>query len=90
MAKNKTDETEKVTILDFVIPEKIDAFCREYTFVGKFQEGCTMYNDSKLREFFKAYVCPHGDPLQWYVSQLAERGYYLTVDILPEPAIYVM
>ena len=48
-----------------------------------------VFNEERLREFFKAYVFPLGDPLKLYLQELAIKGFYMSVSIMGEPAILV-
>ena len=43
-----------VTLDDFVIESKIEAFCRTYKPLSAWTEDCDVFNDSKLRTYFKA------------------------------------
>lgn len=77
-----------VTLDDFVIESKIEAFCRTYKPLSAWTEDCDVFNDSKLRTYFKAVVCPYGDPLVLYLQELALRGFSMKNDESGEPVIY--
>jgi len=86
MAKDK-EEGAKVSLEDFIIPQKIDAFCNAYAPCGAENYADEVFTDNRLREFFKAYVCSLGDPLSVYVDRLYKAGFSLTVTMSGEPAI---
>ena len=92
MAKKKQEMTEQggTTLADFVIPDKVEAFVRCYQPATEMNEMVEVFNDAKLREFFKAWYCPIGDPLTEYLCMLRAQGYKMTVDpATNEPAIIV-
>lgn len=82
------DDQAVVTLDDFVIESKIEAFCRTYKPLNAWTEDCDVFNDSKLRTYFKAVVCPYGDPLVLYLQELALRGFSMKNDESGEPVIY--
>ena len=82
------DEQSEVTLQDFVIPEKIEAFCNQYEPQDHWTEGCDTYTDYQLRSYFKAVVCPLGDPLSLYLLELGYRGFKMRNDESGEPVIY--
>lgn len=82
-----TEQTE-VTLQDFVIPAKIEAFCEKYKPLSHWREDCDMFTDYQLRTYFKAVVCPLGDPLSIYLQELALRGFKMKDDECGEPVIY--
>ena len=63
-------EVEKISLRDFVIPEKLQAFVRGYVPCNEGDPGYEQFDDSRLREVFKAYVCGLGDPLKLYIEDL--------------------
>lgn len=81
-------EQPEVTLQDFVIPAKIEAFCDKYKPLDHWCESCDTFTDSQLRTYFKAVVCPLGDPLSIYLQELATRGFKLRDDESGEPVIY--
>lgn len=83
-----TEQTE-VTLQDFVIPAKINAFCSQYEPLDHWTEDCDVFTDYQLRTYFKAVVCPLGDPLSLYIAELGYRGYRMKNDECGEPVIYV-
>lgn len=82
-----TDQLE-VTLQDFVIPAKIQAFCDQYKPQGYWTEDCDVFTDYQLRSYFKAVVCPLGDPLSLYIQELEARGFKMHNDECGEPVIY--
>ena len=90
--KQEFDNTEQaeVTLEDYIIPAKIEAFCEQYRPVNKWTEGCDTFTDYQLRTYFKAVVCPLGDPLALYLQELEYRGFKMRNDECGEPVIYAM
>ena len=93
MGQKKKDEIviseqSEVTLQDFVIPSKIQAFCDQYKPQDRWTEDCDMYTDYQLRTYFKAVVCPLGDPLALYLKELELRGFKMRNDECGEPVIY--
>lgn len=90
MKKQKDEITDQaeVTLQDFVIPAKIEAFCSQYKPQNHWTEDCDIFTDSQLRTYFKAVVCPFGDPLSLYLQELAFRGFRMKQDECGEPVIY--
>ena len=82
------DEQVEVTLQDFVIPAKIEAFGNQYEPQNRWTDGCEVFNDARLREYFKAIVCPLGDPLSLYLQELGYKGFHMQNDESGEPVIY--
>ena len=82
------DEQAEVTLQDFVIPAKVEAFCRQYKALDHWVDGCEVFNDARLREYFKAIVCPLGDQLSLYLQELSYQGFRMQNDESGEPVIY--
>lgn len=82
-------EPEGPALEDFVVLAKVEAFCGAFEPCGE-DEAEETFNDARLREFFKAYVCSAGDPLAIYLNRLAsEGGFYMQIDsITCEPVIF--
>lgn len=78
----------QVTLDDFVIPAKITAFCNQYAPLDHWTEDCDTYTDYQLRSYFKAVVCPLGDPLSLYLQELSYHGFKMHNDESGEPVIY--
>ena len=94
MAKNDYDndngEGKKgASLEDFFIYDKVTAFARKYRPAEEQTFSTEVFNEERLREFFKAYVFPLGDPLKLYLQELAIKGYYMSVSVTGEPAILV-
>ena len=81
-------EKAEVTLQDFVIPSKIQAFCNQYKPQDHWTEDCDVFTDYQLRTYFKAVVCPLGDPLSLYLQELEMRGFKMRNDECGEPVIY--
>ena len=81
-------EKVEVTLQDFVIPSKIQAFCNQYQPQDHWTEDCDVFTDYQLRTYFKAVVCPLGDPLSLYLQELEMRGFRMRNDECGEPVIY--
>lgn len=94
MGKRKKDfeltEQVEATLADFVIPAKVTAFCDSYRPLNEWQEGCDTFTDYQLRSYFKAVVCPLGDPLSLYLQALDVHGFRMHNDVCGEPVIYAM
>lgn len=82
------DEQPQVTLQDFVIYAKIEAFCAKYAPCSHWTEDCDVFTDYQLRTYFKAVVCSLGDPLALYLEELAARGFKMVDDECGEPVIY--
>jgi hypothetical protein len=83
-------EGGSTSLADFIVPQKVDAFCNAYTPCDYEDETTEVFTDARLREFFKAWICPLGDPLATYLTLLSARGYTMRVSITGEPAIFVV
>lgn len=75
-------EGPKVNLEDFMIMEKVEAFLAAYRPAGTQTMQTEEFDDARLREFFKAYVCPLGDPLKIYVRTLATHGFQMQTSIV--------
>lgn len=94
MAKKNNDPTkgaeeQGTTLEDFVIPQKLDAFSEAYEPVDE-SMATEIFDDARLRQFFKAYPCSLGDPLVIYLARLNDMGYFMHVSATGEPAIFVV
>lgn len=84
------EEKKQVTIDDFVINEKVDAFTRYYRPASASDLHVTEFDEVRLRCYFKAYSMPLGDPLVVYVSALAAKGFRMETSLVfGEPVIRV-
>ena len=86
----KLEIKDGVSINDFIVLQKIQAFTDAYEPAG--EEGFNTYSfdDRKLREFFKAYPIPSvGDPLSAYIDSLEMYGFTLNIGLSGEPVIIV-
>lgn len=84
-------EVPKVTLEDFIVEEKVDAFSETFEPCDELDYEAEAFDDSKLREYFKAYVCGLGDPLRLYVGLLVTLHDFKFVTSIAtgEPTIFV-
>lgn len=87
MGKKKDNEGEVSTLLDFIIPQKVDAFVEAYMPTDIESELTEYFTDAKLREFFKAWICPAGDPLKEYLNILCQHGFRMKVTMAGDVAV---
>lgn len=86
---NEEEKSSGVSLEDYVIQDKINAFIQHYK-PAKDESTCDeVYTDAKLRQFFKAWPCTLGDPLSIYTSTLRESGFIMKVSLSGEPAYFV-
>lgn len=78
------------TLEDFVIEQKITAFTNAYECCEVEKFATKVFDETKLRAFFKAYPCSLGDPLTIYLNRLEAAGFVMRVSMMEEPAIFVM
>jgi len=82
-------EVAKVSLEDFVVLEKVQAFCRAYEPCNELDEGYEQFNDAQLRQLFKATVCGLGDPLKIYIEELKLGGFHMAMSLATgEPCIF--
>lgn len=84
-------DVEKISLRDFVIPEKVSAFVRDFEPCDEFDLGAERFDDGRLREYFKAYVCGLGDPLALYLEdlKLAPEPFRMVTSVATnEPCIF--
>ena len=77
------------TINDFLTPQKVTAFSDYYVNAEYEGDDTETFDDGRLRQFFKAYVTPMGDPLQGYLEMLGRLGFRMQVSMTGEPALVV-
>jgi len=79
----------QVHLEDYVIKEKVSAFVRCYAPCGEGDDGYEQFDDARLREVFKAYVCGLGDPLKLYIEDLQMAGFRMECSVVTgEPCIF--
>lgn len=79
----------QVHLSDYVIPEKVAAFVNGYAPCHEGDDGYEQFDDSRLREVFKAYVCGLGDPLKLYIEDLKMAGFRMECSMATgEPCIF--
>ena len=82
-------EVAKVSLRDFIVQEKVSAFINGYAPCNEGDTGYEQFDDARLREVFKAYVCGLGDPLKLYLDDLSMAGFQMTCSMLTgEPCIF--
>lgn len=82
-------EVEKVSLRDFIVPAKVSAFVRGYVPCNEGEPGYEQFDDARLREVFKAYVCSLGDPLKLYVEDLQAAGFQMQCSMVTgEPCVF--
>lgn len=82
-------EVAKISLRDFIVPAKVTAFVHGYAPCNEGDPGYEQFDDSRLREVFKAYVCGLGDPLRLYVEDLQMAGFQMTCSMVTgEPCIF--
>ena len=85
-------DVEKISLRDFVIPEKVAAFVNGYEPCDEFDPGAERFGDAELRVYFKAYVTGLGDPLALYIEdlKLANPPFRMQTSLADnKPAIFV-
>ena len=82
-------EGDKVNLRDFIVEQKISAFVRSYEPCNEGDAGYEQFDDGRLREVFKAYVCGLGDPLKLYIEDLQMEGFRMDCSMATgEPCIF--
>lgn len=89
MGQDAIDDSQRITIEDFVSIHKLVAFCD--TFIPADAEGpdVEVFNDARLRKYFQAYPRNIGDPLITYLDMLGKNGYKMRTSMQGEPALFV-
>lgn len=84
------EEGKGVSIDDFVIPQKVEAFCDTYIHVEEERLADEVFTDTRLRKYFQAYPRNIGDPLIGYLDMLTKKhGFKMQTSITGEPAMFV-
>ena len=82
-------EVAKVSLRDFIVPAKVTAFVNGYVPCREGDDGYEQFDDARLREVFKAYVCSLGDPLALYIEDLQMAGFQMACSMVTgEPCIF--
>ena len=82
-------EVEKISLRDFVVPQKVSAFVLNYEPCCEGDDGYEQFDDGRLREVFKAYVCGLGDPLSLYIDDLQFANFRMEISMATgEPCIF--
>lgn len=93
MAKKKTDPYDEAkeqgtTLEAFIMPQKVEAFKDAYQPCAE-NLATEIFDETRLRNFFKAWLTSLGDPLVLYLRDLEDAGFKLRVGRIGEPAIFV-
>lgn len=86
---DENGESHGPTINDFVARQKVSAFASAYEPASEQTFTTEVFNEIRLREYFKADVCTLGDPLVVYLDLLEGLGFNMTTSIQGEPVILV-
>jgi hypothetical protein len=82
-------EVAKISLRDFMVPQKVQAFIRDYEPCNEGDNGYEQLDDARLREVFKAYVCGLGDTLGLYIEDLEAAGFRMRISIATgEPCLF--
>lgn len=76
-------------VLNFYVEQRVDCFVERFKPCNEREPMCYQFTESKLRAFFKAYVCTNGDPLKIYLAKLADEGFIFSTTVTGEPVLYV-
>lgn len=85
--KQESENQPRVTLEDFIVPAKIQAFVEEYEPAATEAEAEEVMGDAALRTFFQAFPLAIGDPMTLYIDALQRNGYRLRVTSNNEPAL---
>ena len=84
----------QVHLSDYKIDEKVAAFQAAYApapeGMDDTSEYVEVYDDARLRQYFKAYVCGLGDPLKLYIEDLKLAGFRMRVSVTGKPCLFVI
>lgn len=82
-------EVAKISLRDFFVRQKVSAFVRSYEPCNEGDAGYEQFDDGRLREVFKAYVCGLGDPLKLYIEDLQMADFRMDISMATgEPCIF--
>lgn len=76
-------------LINFYMEDKAAQFIIKYEPCNERDPLAIRFTDSKLRSYFKAYVCTNGDPLKIYMMRLRLAGFYYSTDITGELVLTV-
>lgn len=84
----------QVHLSDYVIEEKVAAFVNTYApapdGMDDTSEYVEVFDDARLRSYFKAYPCGLGDPLKLYVEDLKLAHFRMKVSVTGKPCIFAI
>ena len=67
----KDAKEQGTSIMEFIIPQKVRAFCSYYSPATEYNSS-NSFNETQLRDFFKAWPTSLGDPLEEYLTMLEQ------------------
>lgn len=76
-------------LINFYMEDKAAQFIIKYEPCNERDPMAMRFTDSKLRSYFKAYVCTNGDPLKIYMMRLRLAGFYYATDVTGELVLIV-
>lgn len=76
-------------LINFYMEDKATEFINKYEPCNERDPMMIRFTDSKLRSYFKAYVCTNGDPLKIYMMRLRLAGFHFSTDITGEVVLMV-
>ena len=88
------EDAFQVHLSDYVIQEKVAAFVNSYApapdEMDDTSEYVEVFDDARLRSYFKAYVCGLGDPLKLYIEDLKMAGFRMRISVTGKPCLMVI
>lgn len=76
-------------LINFYMEDKAAEFIDKYTPCNEQDPLMIRFTDSRLRSYFKAYVCTNGDPMKIYMLRLRLAGFHFSTDITGELVLIV-
>ena len=85
---SEEEKSSGISVQDFYIPQKVDAFCSSYLQAATEAEADEVYTDTRLRTYFQAYPRTYGDTLIPYMENLETRGWKMKTSMSGEAALF--
>lgn len=85
---SEEEKSSGISVQDFYIPQKVDAFCSSYLQAATEAEADEVYTDTRLRTYFQAYPRTCGDTLIPYMENLETRGWKMKTSMSGEAALF--
>lgn len=76
-------------LINFYVEDKAAQFVAKYQPCNERDPMAICFTDSKLRSYFKSYVCTYGDPLKIYLMRLRLAGFSYSTDITGDLVLLV-